>query len=162
MRLGILSDTHDELDRTNRAVRILRNAGAEALVHCGDLLSAPIVQAISALPAWFVFGNNDADSVPALRAAADEFRVVCLGWSGVIELEAQPIGVVHGHLTSDVRRVLASRPTFLLSGHSHMRADVMVDSIRHINPGALHRADAFTVAILELSSGTLRFLRIDD
>ncbi len=39
MRLGILSDTHDELERTRVAIALLRRAGAEALIHCGDLSS---------------------------------------------------------------------------------------------------------------------------
>jgi predicted phosphodiesterase len=33
MRLGILPDTHDELTRTERAVRLLCDAGAEVLVR---------------------------------------------------------------------------------------------------------------------------------
>ena len=72
MLLGILSDTHDQLARTIRAVAILREQGAEVLIHCGDLLGPPIVAACSILPFHFVFGNNDADDVPYLRTAAVE------------------------------------------------------------------------------------------
>lgn len=78
MRLGILSDTHDELARARLAVRMLLDAGAEALVHCGDLAGPPIVEALAALPAWFVLDHH-ADSVPALERAAAEFGPVCLG-----------------------------------------------------------------------------------
>jgi putative phosphoesterase len=70
MRLGILSDTHDELARTRMAVQLLRDEGAEAMIHCGDLATPPIVTACAVLPCWFVFGNHDADNVPALRQAA--------------------------------------------------------------------------------------------
>jgi hypothetical protein len=160
MRLGILADTHNKLSRTVVAVELLRDAGAEALVHCGDLTSPPIVAACAVLPCWFVFGNNDADAVPALRHAADEFGAVCLGWGGSIELAGKRIGVAHGHMTVDVRRVLAEKPDYLLSGHSHIASDVVAGSVRRINPGALHRADEFTVAVLELESGELRFLRV--
>src|SRR5262245_56587090 len=141
MRLGILADTHDELARTRFVVRMLRDAGAEALVHCGDLASPPIVAALAVLPCWFVFGNHDADSVPALQKAAAEFGPVCLGWGGVIELAGKRVGVAHGHMTTDVRRVLAERPDFLLFGHSHFPSDQLVGLVRRINPGALHRAD---------------------
>lgn len=162
MRLGILSDTHDELARTRLAVQMLRDAGAEALVHCGDLSSPPIVQALAGLPAWFVFGNHDSDMVPALRRAAEEFGPVCLGWGGVIEVGGRRVGVAHGHMTADVRKVLAELPEFLLSGHSHFPSDAVVGSVRRINPGALHRADRFTVAVLELASGGLQVLRVGD
>lgn len=160
MRLGILSDTHDELARTVLAVRMLRDAGADALVHCGDLTGPPIVEALAVLPSWFVFGNHDADAVPALRRAAEEFGPVCLGWGGAIELGGRWVGVAHGHMTTDVRRVLAASPDFLLSGHSHEPSDAVVGGVRRINPGALHRAVEYTVAVLELESGALRLLRV--
>jgi uncharacterized protein len=160
MLLGILSDTHDELARTRLAVRLLRDAGAAALVHCGDLASPPVVEALAVLPSWFVFGNHDADSVPALRQAAEEYGVMCLGWGGVVELGGRRIGVAHGHMTTDVRRVLAERPEFLLSGHSHFPSDAMVGPVRRINPGALHRADEFTVGVLDLATEELQTLRV--
>jgi uncharacterized protein len=162
MRLGIISDTHDELARTRLAIQLLIDAGAEALVHCGDLASPPIVAALAALPSWFVFGNHDADSVPALQRAAVEFGPVCLGWGGIIELAGRRVGVAHGHMTTDVRRVLSERPDFLLSGHSHFPSDQIVGSVRRINPGALHRADEFTVAVMEMASGDLQLLKIPD
>jgi putative phosphoesterase len=160
MRLGILADTHDELVRTLLAVQLLRDAGAEALIHCGDLASPPIVQAIAALPAWFALGNHDADMVPALQKAAAEFGAVCLGWGGVVELGGRRVGVAHGHMSTDVRRVLAGRPDYLLSGHAHFPSDAVVGAVRRINPGALHRADKFTVALLELTSGELQVLNV--
>ena len=160
MRLGIMADTHDELARTHLAVRLLQDAGAEALVHCGDLASPPIVRALAVMPCWFVLGNHDADSVSALERAAAEFGPVCLGWGGVVELGGRRVGVVHGHMTTDLRRVLAERPEFLLSGHSHIASDTIAGSVRRINPGALHRADEYTVGLLELTSGELRLLRV--
>jgi hypothetical protein len=63
-------------------------------------------------------------------------------------------------MTTDVRRVLAERPEVLLSGHSHSPSDGVVGEVRRINPGALHRADAFTVAVLDLTTGELRVLRV--
>jgi putative phosphoesterase len=160
MHLGILADTHDELARTQRAVQFLRDAGAEALVHCGDLASPPIVAALSVLPSWFVLGNHDADFVPALAQAADECGSVCLGWGGIIELAGRRFGLAHGHLTADLRRVLADQPDYLLTGHWHFPSDVMVGSVRRINPGALYRAETYTVALLDLSGGQLQFIEI--
>ena len=96
MRLGILSDTHDELARTRLAVDLLRDAGAEVLIHCGDLASPPIVQALAVLPCWFVFGNHDADTVPMLQIAAAEYGPVSLGWGGVVELGGRRVGVAQG------------------------------------------------------------------
>ena len=160
MRIGILSDTHDELARTRMAVRILRDEGAEALIHCGDLASPPIVAACAVLPLWFVFGNHDADNVPLLQQAARATGAVCLGWAGEVELDGRLMAVTHGHMSYDVRRALASRPHYLLSGHSHIAADRRDGLVRRINPGALHEADRFTVAILDVQADELRFLTV--
>ena len=137
MRLGILADTHDEVARTSVAVALLREEGAEALIHCGDLASPPIVAQLAALPSWFVFGNHDSDMVPHLQKAATEFGVVCLGWGGVVELAGKRVGVAHGHIGVDLRRVLAARPDYLLSGHSHVASDSKAGGVHRINPGAL-------------------------
>ncbi len=160
MLLGILSDTHDELERTCQAIELLRAEGVEALILCGDLASSTIVFACSALPFYFVFGNHDADSVPALRSAAFESGATCLEWGGVIALAGKKIGVAHGHMTTDIRRVSAEEPDYLLSGHAHYPVDAMAGKVRRINPGALFRADEYTVALLNLSTNTLRFIRI--
>ena len=108
----------------------------------------------------FVFGNHDADAAPHLERAATEAGVTCLGWGDVVTLGGRRIGVVHGHLGSDLRRVLADRPDFLLSGHSHASLDWCDGPVRRINPGALHRADEFTVAVLDVGSAVVRFLPI--
>ncbi len=158
MLIGILSDTHDELARTRRAVNLLRDAGATALIHCGDFVGAPILRASCPLPLWFVFGNND--SAGELEIAAAETSATCLGWAGIVEFDSRRIAVTHGHMTSDVRRLLAAEPDYLLTGHSHIVADSMSGTVRRINPGALHRAFEFTVALLDLESGESKFLPV--
>ena len=160
MRLGILSDTHDALTRTQSAVELLREAGAEALIHCGDLTSPPIVSACAALPFWFVLGNNDIDSVVELQSAAADSGAVCLDWHGLVELAGRKIGVVHGHRRSDVRQILSQQPDYLLCGHSHVQRDELVDGVRWINPGALFRAREYTVALLDLETGALQSLSL--
>jgi putative phosphoesterase len=163
MLLGILSDTHDHPHRTRRAVDLLRQAGAEALVHCGDLTTAEIVGTLAGLPSWFVFGNNDVwgrgdvASAAKLHAAAQELGVTCLDWGGVIELAGKRLAVTHGHLGSEERQLLATRPDYLLSGHTHVRHDRRRDGTRWINPGALHRVAEFTVATLDLVTDELHF-----
>ena len=160
MRLGILSDTHDQLARTRLAVALLRDAGADALAHCGDLSNPPIVVACAVLPCWFVFGNHDADNVPAMELAARDSGAVCLGWSGEVELGGRLVAIAHGHMTYDIRRAMAKRPNYLLTGHSHIANDHREGLVRRINPGALHDADRFTVALLDLENDDLRFLAI--
>jgi putative phosphoesterase len=138
MRIGILSDTHDQLERARLAIQVLRAEGAEALVHCGDLVGPEMVAVCQVLPCYITFGNHDADMVPFLQAAIAEAGGVCLGWGGEVELAGKRVAVTHGHMSTDVRRLLAARPDYLLSGHSHIAGEQRDGPTRRVNPGALH------------------------
>jgi putative phosphoesterase len=159
MRIGILSDTHDQVERTARAVRRLVDAGAECLIHCGDLTTPDVVYELAPLPSYLVFGNNDYDEAELRRAMA-LVGGVCLGRSGEIELAGKRVAVTHGDSLREVRKLVASKPDYLLYGHSHVPADERDGPTRWINPGALHRAAAWTVALLDLDTDALELLTI--
>jgi hypothetical protein len=161
MRIGIISDTHDRVARTSAAVGLLIAAGAEALVHCGDLTGADVVYECSGLPCYYVFGNNDFDQ-DRLRRAMVASGGTCLEFGAEIELAGKRIAVTHGDSVREVRRLAGGNPDYLLFGHSHVTADRCEGSTRWINPGALHRAAAWTVALLDLQSDALRFLNVPD
>src|SRR3954454_19822669 len=113
MRIGILSDTHDHVRRTARAVALLTAEGAEALIHCGDLTGPDVVYECGVLPSYYVFGNNDFDE-DALRAAMEVVGGVCLEWGGEITLGGKRIGVTHGDSAREFRRLLVTQPDYLL------------------------------------------------
>lgn len=160
MKIGILSDTHDKLGRTITAVEKLAAAGAEALIHCGDLTGPEIIYACEGLPTYYVFGNNEWDFV-GLRRAMRDAGGTCLEWGGVIELAAKTIAVTHGHLNGEIRKLREQQPDYFLFGHSHIAEDRREGRIRLINPGALHRAAEFSVAVLDLKTDELTFLAIE-
>jgi uncharacterized protein len=158
--MGVLSDTHDEIHRTRNAMQVFAAKGAEAIVHCGDIYGPEIIAACSAIPLYFAFGNRDCDLVPALREAAVKHFATCLGWGGQFKLGEKRIAVVHGHLRMDLRPLLDTKPNYVLSGHSHIRGDWLESGVRRINPGALAEADEYSVALLELTTGTVQFLTL--
>jgi putative phosphoesterase len=158
--LGILSDTHDRHARTALAIDMLRAAGAEALVHCGDFTSPEIIELLVGGPSWFVFGNNDEGYERALSRAADEVGAVSLGFGGLIELAGRTIAVSHGHVPSEDKRLTLLEPDYFLFGHSHAKCDERRGSTRFINPGAIHRAGEFSVALLNLKTDELQFLDV--
>jgi putative phosphoesterase len=157
--LGILSDSHDQYDRTTRAVDVLRDRGAEAIIHCGDLTCPDLVYLCSELPAYFVLGNCD-DDPRAIAVAVESTGGTWLNQGGIVELCGKRIAVTHGHLGDEVRRLEALGPDYLLSGHTHMMFDQRRNDLRLINPGALYRARRHTVALLDLANDRLDFLTI--
>ncbi len=159
--IGILADTHNHVKRTQAGVRVLQEQGAEVLVHCGDLASPEIVEICAVLPLYFVFGNHDADSAADLKQAAKKHGSTCLEWGGQFEHRGKRIAVVHGHMTIDLRPLLESEPDYLLTGHTHTARDWQSGPTRRINPGALFRTSEPSVALLDVVTDELRFLRVD-
>ena len=160
MKLGLISDTHDQLQRTKVAVEMLVSAGAERLIHCGDFVSHEVLTACCVLPVSFVFGNNDWGVEPELRAAASDGGAECLEYGAEITIANRRIGITHGHLQTESRPLMAASPDYLITGHSHIAMNRQLESTRWINPGALYRASEYTVAVLDLTEDQVDFLTV--
>src|SRR3954470_23744352 len=103
-RIGILSDSHDKVARTARAVALLVAEGAEVLVHCGDYTTPEVVDQCAALPGYYVFGNNDFDE-DDLRRAMVAAGGTCLERGGEVTLGGRRVAVTHGDSTGELRRL---------------------------------------------------------
>jgi len=158
--VGILSDSHGRIETTRIALSLLKDAGAEFYIHCGDVGEEPILDQLAGLPVALVWGNNDWDR-RSLTTYAQQLGIQVLPSLGELELAGKRIAVTHGDEGQLVRKVLdEQRHDYLLLGHSHIRADKRMGKVRVINPGALHRAAQKSVAVLDLASDALRFLMI--
>ena len=63
MKIGVLSDTHDQYENILKAVEILNREQVSLTVHCGDWVSPFTQNFYKKLksPLKGVFGNNDGD-----------------------------------------------------------------------------------------------------
>ena len=157
MLIGILSDTHDRVDAMAAAMKLLRDAGAEFFVHCGDVGSERVIDHLVGLPSAFVFGNTDWDRA-ALARYAESVGADCRGAFADLELGGKRFAVIHGDDFKLKQRLLSEQQhDYLLQGHTHVRADQRVGKTRLINPGALHRAREKTVALLDTVTDQLRY-----
>jgi hypothetical protein len=65
MKLGIVADTHDNLDAIRKAVELFNREGIDLLIHAGDFVAPFTEQPFRMLQAPLVgiFGNNDGDKL---------------------------------------------------------------------------------------------------
>ncbi|HEV8604704.1 MAG TPA: YfcE family phosphodiesterase [Tepidisphaeraceae bacterium] len=160
MIIGILSDTHDRTDAMAAAVQLLQARGAEYFIHCGDVGSTAVLDSLAGLKGAFVWGNCDWDRT-GLQRYAQVIGIDCFGAFGELEVDGRRIAVHHGDDPKLKQRLLSEqRHDYLLQGHTHVRQDVRVGKIRLINPGALHRANPKTVALLDTARDAVEFLEI--
>jgi uncharacterized protein len=159
MKIGIMSDSHGRIEAVRSALVLMDSAGAEGIVHCGDVGGIEVLEEFAGRRCWFVWGNTDAPH-PGWRAYAES---VGLPWPDgplQFELAGRKIGVFHGHeygFRSTVRR---GGFDYLFYGHTHHRDDYRMGSMRVINPGALHRVAIKTVAVLDLGTDDLQFMEL--
>jgi hypothetical protein len=173
--LGILSDTHGRGEIAARAIQGLKEAGAEAFVHCGDVGGESALQHLAGLRAWFVWGNTDEPGPRLCRFVRSIGLPLPDSIPLRLELAGKSIVVFHGHepefqpiaqlaRTGQEERVREHvQADYLLFGHSHVRYDRRFGPLRAVNPGALCRARPPSVATLDLEHDRVRFwlLEID-
>ncbi|WP_298834283.1 metallophosphoesterase family protein [uncultured Piscinibacter sp.] len=144
MKVCIVSDSHDRADALAQAVQAARERGAEAVIHCGDLIGAQSLKpALAAgLPVHLIHGNNlgDAQALHRLsRSSGGQLQYH--GADARIELGGRRVFVVH---YDDYGYAMACTGEWDLvcCGHSH-RAEVrQVDAVRGgsswlVNPGTV-------------------------
>ena len=80
MKLGIISDSHDQVENIKKAVEIINKEKVDFVYHCGDLCSPFVLHLLAELncPVKIVFGNNDADVFKHIMMKPDNvsFQVV--------------------------------------------------------------------------------------
>lgn len=166
MRIGVLSDTHNNLHNTRLALEALRAAGAERLIHCGDITTPEIVLLFAGWEVAFVLGNNDYDRA-GLSAAARSIGARPPQAIQVIHAPQATIAAAHGHHYADVFRLLASRKyTYVCLGHSHRRRDEVRQGygVRVINPGALggSKPQTRSVCLLDTATNRVEFIEFGE
>lgn len=151
MKLGIMADTHDNLEPTEDAVDFFNEEGVEHVLHAGDLVSPFTANKFSDLDAelHFVWGNNEGDLFHC-RSNLEEVGADLCGDFASLTFDGERIALLHGE-NEEIVEALAESEKFdvVVRGHTHepeIREDPMV-----INPGPAsgYLSDRRTVALLD-------------
>ena len=145
MKICIVSDSHDRADELARAVGEAKAQGAQAVIHCGDLIGAQTIKPALAhgLPMHLIHGNNVGDTQALHRlVGASDGRLRYHGADGRIELGGRKVFLVH---YDDYGYAMACTGDWELvcCGHSH-RAEVR--SVTAVNGKATWLVNPGTVA----------------
>jgi putative phosphoesterase len=164
MRLGIVSDTHDDLDAVEAAVETFEREDCDAAVHCGDFV-APF----SATPfdADFEFhavrGNNDGEW--ALAETVDDFGTYH-GETAELTFDGRDFVVYHGTSEAVVDALVeCGRYDYVLHGHTHEFAREERDGTVRVNPGGVPFEGApgpHYAVVLDTESGEFERFALSD
>jgi len=59
MKIGIISDTHDDIDNIKKAVKIFKDKGIKTVIHLGDIVAPPAIKFFKGFKLIGIFGNNE-------------------------------------------------------------------------------------------------------
>jgi len=97
LKICIVSDSHDRAEPLARAVQAAKELGAEAVIHCSDLIGTQSLRAALGvgLPMHVIHGNHLGDPVSLSRWARESNgQLDCHGRDARLELAGRKIFVV--------------------------------------------------------------------
>lgn len=162
MKLGICSDTHDDLELARAAVDLFEAEGVETVIHCGDVV-APF--AATVFDADFDFhavrGNNDGEW--NLGSVVESFGTYH-GEAAELTFEGVRTAVYHGTSETLVDALVdCGAYDYVFRGHTHERVEEERGGTVHVNPGGLPipgADDAYHVATLDTEADELTFREV--
>lgn len=174
MKIGIISDSHDNLTNLEKAFVILNNQKVELVFFGGDL-SAPFVVGYFKkirCPVKAVFGNNEGDKINILRKIeVNKLEIDYASKQGLmwdLVLANKRIAVFHGH-QAEITDCLVNSGLydFVFTGHVHESWIKKVAKTLWINPGCVCGWTGLgaisakaSLAILDLKTGKAKIIFI--
>ncbi len=146
MKLGIISDTHDNQEATKKAVEFFKNREIKTLIHAGDIIAPFTAKLLKDFEIYAVFGNNDGERFLLSRTInIKDFQY--------IEIANRRIAVYHGTLENITEALIKSEEyDVVVTGHTHRALIEKHGKTLHINPGEAcgYLTNKRTIAILDL------------
>jgi putative phosphoesterase len=145
LKICIISDSHDHREPFAAAVAEAKALGAQAVLHCGDLVAPSTLHAVIGLglPIHLIHGNNAGDLVALCRLAQKAANGIhYYGQDGTLELAQRRIFMVHyPHYARAM--ALTGDYDLVCNGHEH---HATIERIRNVRGQETLRIDPGTVA----------------
>jgi putative phosphoesterase len=138
MKIGILSDSHDNIWRLDEAIPHLQQCAA--VLHCGDLIAPFMVKrlitGLGDIPVHMVWGNNDGDKrlVSQVAAQSGNFQI----YGELAELEIGSLRIAINHYPEIGKALaLSQRYDLVCFGHNHTASIEQLNKTVLLNPGEI-------------------------
>ena len=163
--IGIVSDSHDNMNALRKAVEFFNERGVKAVLHAGDIISPFTVRAFEELKPklYFVFGNNDGDKL-TLTKRFEEIGAVSCGDFGDLTIDGLHIALLHGTNEAMVKALARSGEfDVVIRGHTHEPNVKIIEGVTVINPGESSGvlSGKSTVAVLEIANLNVEITQLE-
>jgi uncharacterized protein len=150
MKIGVLSDTHGEVQGVQQAITVLSQLGVSLLIHCGDI-GLDAIPLFGGVKTHFVRGNTD-DPKQLAQVITDSQHTLH-DQIGTLEIEGRRVAFLHGHDVKLLHTTIHSGQWDLVCyGHTHAYSSTTEGKTLVLNPGALVRTSHPSLAVVDLPS----------
>ncbi|MEE9410646.1 MAG: metallophosphoesterase [Candidatus Heimdallarchaeota archaeon] len=160
MKIGIMSDSHDNLNNIKKAIQIFTENIVESVIHAGDLISPFCIPPFKSFKGRFYLcsGNNlgDTELIQEKILEYGEFFIDM----GEFDLDNKKFALYHGTNTLITNALLGSQKyDYVVIGHTHKTEVKEIEKTILINPGETF-GDLYgtaSVAILDTVDSSIKF-----
>jgi hypothetical protein len=148
MKIAVISDSHDNRNKLRQAAILAKQANAEAILHCGDIVAPSTLKEAreAGLPIHAIHGNNTGDLVMMQHIASKaENRISFYGQDASLKLGGKKLFLVH---YPHYARAIAVTGDYdiVCYGHDHHYHEELVGTIKGtktllLNPGSVAGLD---------------------
>lgn len=139
MKIGILSDTHDNIPNIKKAVDIFNKNGVDVVIHCGDFTSLFVIKELKNLKVdriLSVYGNNDGERTKLKEWLKDINPKNEIDEYLSVELDNLKFFILHGTYREILDCIIESNKyDVVVYGHTHDKVFKKVNNTIVINPG---------------------------
>ena len=151
MLIGIISDTHDDMEQIGRVVELFNSKGVSEVLHAGDFVSPFTFEILDGLKARLrgIFGNNDGDRILLMEKSGDSI----VAQPYIAEVAGIKVAVVHEPASVEAFSE-SGRFDLVVYGHTHTPDVRNLNNTIVVNPGKvarLHKGRS-TVVVLDTES----------
>ena len=156
MRIGIVSDTHDDLHKVGQAIEVFKAQDLECILHAGDITGPSTISLFAKLSGCrviAVYGNCDSERM-SLRSAVEAIggEIHDRVYTGQIDGRA----IYMTHIPHGIEQVVHSEQyDLVVYGHTHQQDIRRIGKTLIVNPGAARNWMGTTeVVIVDLADMT--------
>ena len=163
MKIGIISDTHDNLSQIKKAVEIFNREKVELVLHAGDFVSPFTALGFKNLncPLYGVFGNNDGDKL-YLQEKFEGIGELCPE-PYQVNINQKSIIMLHKEKLIDALAE-SQKYNVILYGHTHRTDLHKIGKTLIVNPGECGGwlTGKSTIALLDLETLEAKIIDLAD
>lgn len=148
MKIGLIADTHDRLEKIDKAVAFFNSSKLDLVIHAGDFVAPFTVRCFADLkyPMVGIFGNNDGEKKGLIKA----FKEIAKIHEPPYIFKDKKRSIIVVHMDEDLS-VLLEKHDIVVYAHTHQYEIKKEKNKLLVNPGECcgYLSGMSSVAILD-------------